>query len=79
MGLISTTEKSNNVNENIDFHIMAIDIGVTCRPPTQKCANGQELYPGLVEFILNSSDCSSNILYEISDAKLDIQHQMKQK
>ncbi|KAK8953264.1 Dual specificity protein phosphatase PHS1 [Platanthera guangdongensis] len=70
MGHISTTEKSNNVNKNIDFHIMAIDIGVTRRPPTQKCAKGQELYPGLVEFILNSSDYSSNILYEISDGKL---------
>ncbi|KAK8953128.1 Dual specificity protein phosphatase PHS1 [Platanthera guangdongensis] len=70
MGHISTMEKSNNVNENIDFHIMTIDIGVTRRPPTQKCAKGQELYPGLVEFILNSSDYSSNILYEIFDGKL---------
>ncbi|KAK8953125.1 Dual specificity protein phosphatase PHS1 [Platanthera guangdongensis] len=70
MGHTSTVEKSNNVNENNDFHIVAIDIGVPRRTPTRKRAKGQELYPGLVEFILNSSDYSSNILYETSGDKL---------
>ncbi|KAK8953132.1 Dual specificity protein phosphatase PHS1 [Platanthera guangdongensis] len=70
MGHTSTSEKSNNVNENNDFHIVAIDIGVPRRPPTRKRAKDQELYAGLVEFIFDSSDYSSNILYETSGGKL---------
>ncbi|KAK8953267.1 Dual specificity protein phosphatase PHS1 [Platanthera guangdongensis] len=70
MGHTSTAEKSNNVNENNDFHIVAINIGIPRRPPTQKREKDQDLYPGLVEVILNSSDYSSNILYETSGGKL---------
>lgn len=53
-----------------DFHVVAIDTGVPRRPPAGKRAKDQERYPKVVELILNNSEYSSNILYEISGGKL---------
>nr|GMC73717.1 dual specificity protein phosphatase PHS1 isoform X1 [Ipomoea batatas] len=64
--------KSLNLDESIssDFHIVAIDSGVPRRPPAGKRANDQEIYPELVELIINCSEYSSNILHEITGGKL---------
>ncbi|KAF2311538.1 hypothetical protein GH714_024633 [Hevea brasiliensis] len=67
--------KSQTSNESIfselhKFHIVAIDSGVPRRPPAGKRANDQANYPKLVELLLNSSDYSSNLLYEITGGKL---------
>lgn len=53
-----------------NFTVVAIDSGVPRRPPAGKRAKDYERYPKLVELILNSSDFSANILYEISGGKL---------
>lgn len=53
-----------------DFHVVAIDTGVPRRPPAGKRAKDQERYPKVVELILNNSEYSSDILYEISGGKL---------
>ncbi|KAG1338736.1 putative Dual specificity protein phosphatase PHS1 [Cocos nucifera] len=57
-------------NKYDDFHIVAIDSGVPRRPPAGKRAKDQERYPKVVELMLNNSDFSSNLLYEISGGKL---------
>lgn len=64
--------KSLNLDESTssDFHIVAIDSGVPRRPPAGKRANDQEIYPKLVELIINCSEYSSNILHEITGGKL---------
>ncbi|KAF5730993.1 hypothetical protein HS088_TW19G00596 [Tripterygium wilfordii] len=51
-------------------HIVAIDSGVPRRPPAGKRANDQVIYPRLVELFLNSSEYSSNLLYDITGGKL---------
>ncbi|KAL6175109.1 hypothetical protein ACLB2K_051752 [Fragaria x ananassa] len=53
-----------------DFPIVAIDSGVPRRPPAGKRANDQEIYPKLVELLLNNSEYSSNLLHEITLGKL---------
>ncbi|KAK9926556.1 hypothetical protein M0R45_023779 [Rubus argutus] len=53
-----------------DFPIVAIDSGVPRRPPAGKRANDQEIYPKLVELLLNNSDYSSNLLHDITLGKL---------
>ncbi|CAA7023411.1 unnamed protein product [Microthlaspi erraticum] len=53
-----------------DFHIVTIDSGVPRRPPAGKRASDQEIYPRLVELLLNSSQYSSNLLYEITEGSL---------
>lgn len=53
-----------------DFPIVAIDSGVPRRPPAGKRANDQEIYPRLVELLLNSSEYSSNVLHDITLGKL---------
>ncbi|CAL9030699.1 unnamed protein product [Prunus brigantina] len=53
-----------------DFPIVAIDSGVPRRPPAGKRANDQEIYPKLVELLLNSSEYSSNVLHDITLGKL---------
>ncbi|XP_039136544.1 dual specificity protein phosphatase PHS1-like [Dioscorea cayenensis subsp. rotundata] len=53
-----------------DFHIVAIDSGVPRRPPAGKRAKDHEVYPKVVELILNSSEFAANILSEISGGKL---------
>ncbi|KAM2035706.1 hypothetical protein TB2_038019 [Malus domestica] len=53
-----------------DFPVVAIDSGVPRRPPAGKRANDQEIYPRLVELLLNSSEYSSNVLHEITLGKL---------
>ncbi|XP_075662731.1 dual specificity protein phosphatase PHS1 isoform X1 [Castanea sativa] len=53
-----------------DLHIVAIDSGVPRRPPAGKRANDQANYPKLVELLLNSSEYSSNLLYDIAGGKL---------
>lgn len=53
-----------------DFPIVAIDSGVPRRPPAGKRAKDQERYPKVVELMLNNSDFSANLLYEITGGKL---------
>ncbi|XP_078158594.1 dual specificity protein phosphatase PHS1-like isoform X2 [Carex rostrata] len=53
-----------------NFTVVAIDSGVPRRPPAGKRVKDYERYPKVVELILNSSDFSGNILYEISGGKL---------
>ncbi|KAG4998926.1 hypothetical protein AAZX31_08G008600 [Glycine max] len=53
-----------------DFNIVAIDSGVPRRPPAGKRANDQVNYPKLVELLVNSSEFASNLLYDITGAKL---------
>lgn len=53
-----------------DFHIVTIDSGVPRRPPAGKRASDQEIYPRLVELLLNSSQYSSNLLHEITEGSL---------
>lgn len=67
-------ESSKDVNQarSDDFHVVAIDTGVPRRPPARKRAKDQERYPKVVELILNHSEYSSNLLYEISGGKLGI-------
>lgn len=70
MSHISTGEQANNVDEQADFRIVAIDTGVPRRPPAGKRVKDQEQYPRLVELLLNSLEYSSNLLHEISGGKL---------
>lgn len=51
-------------------HIVAIDTGVPRRPPAGRRVKDHERYPKVVQLMLNNSDYSSNILYEISGGKL---------
>lgn len=75
---ITASPKSNNnlryqtSDESVfsDLHIVAIDSGVPRRPPAGKRINDQANYPKLVELLLNSSDYSSNLLYDITGGKL---------
>lgn len=53
-----------------EFHIVTIDSGVPRRPPAGKRASDQEIYPRLVELLINSSQYSSNLLYEITEGGL---------
>ncbi|ESQ31920.1 hypothetical protein EUTSA_v10003616mg [Eutrema salsugineum] len=53
-----------------DFHIVTIDSGVPRRPPAGKRASDQEIYPRLIELLLNSSQYSSNLLHEITEGSL---------
>ncbi|MED6194489.1 Very-long-chain (3R)-3-hydroxyacyl-CoA dehydratase [Stylosanthes scabra] len=53
-----------------NFNVVAIDSGVPRRPPTGKRADDQTNYPKLVELLLNSSEFSSNLLYDITGGKL---------
>ncbi|XP_062091529.1 dual specificity protein phosphatase PHS1 isoform X2 [Humulus lupulus] len=53
-----------------DFRIVAIDSGVPRRPPAGKRSNDQATYPKLVELLLNSSEYSSNLLFDITGGKL---------
>ncbi|KAM2033059.1 hypothetical protein ACFX1T_015004 [Malus domestica] len=53
-----------------DFPVVAIDSGVPRRPPAGKRTNDQEIYPRLVELLLNNSEYSSNVLHEITLGKL---------
>ncbi|KAL5564852.1 hypothetical protein UlMin_028016 [Ulmus minor] len=53
-----------------EFQIVAIDSGVPRRPPVGKRANDQVIYPKLVELLLNSSEYSSNLLFDITVGKL---------
>ncbi|XP_052164342.1 dual specificity protein phosphatase PHS1-like isoform X2 [Oryza glaberrima] len=54
------------------IHIVAIDTGVPRRPPAGRRVKDHERYPKVVQLMLNNSDYSSNILYEISGGKLGI-------
>ncbi|KAJ6882582.1 hypothetical protein NC651_028998 [Populus alba x Populus x berolinensis] len=49
---------------------VAIDSGVPRRPPAEKRTNDQANYPKLIELLLNSSDYTSNLLYEVTGGKL---------
>uniref|UniRef100_A0A3N7FX36 Uncharacterized protein n=1 Tax=Populus trichocarpa TaxID=3694 RepID=A0A3N7FX36_POPTR len=51
-------------------HAVAIDSGVPRRPPAEKRTNDQANYPKLIELLLNSSDYTSNLLYEVTGGKL---------
>ncbi|XP_013597850.1 PREDICTED: dual specificity protein phosphatase PHS1 [Brassica oleracea var. oleracea] len=53
-----------------EFHIVTIDSGVPRRPPAGKRASDQEIYPRLVKLLINSSQYSSNLLYEITEGGL---------
>jgi atypical dual specificity phosphatase len=61
-------EERDSCSDN--FTVVAIDSGIPRRPPAGKRIKDYERYPKLVELILNSSDFSANILYEISGEKL---------
>jgi atypical dual specificity phosphatase len=63
-------ERDNTESANDTFHIVAIDTGVPRRPPAGRRMKDHERYPKVVELILNCSDYSANILYEISGGKL---------
>ncbi|PSS07627.1 Dual specificity protein like [Actinidia chinensis var. chinensis] len=67
---ISLESQSSNASTVSDFHIVAIDSGVPRRPPAGKRINDQEKYPKLVELLINSSNYSSNLLYEITRGRL---------
>ncbi|KAG8052093.1 hypothetical protein GUJ93_ZPchr0001g32808 [Zizania palustris] len=68
--LKSVRENAESLNGT--FHIVAIDTGVPRRPPAGRRVKDHERYPKVVQLILNNSDYSSNILYEISGGKLGI-------
>ncbi|XP_011042957.1 PREDICTED: dual specificity protein phosphatase PHS1-like isoform X2 [Populus euphratica] len=51
-------------------HAVAIDSGVPRRPPAEKRTDDQANYPKLIELLLNSSDYTSNLLYEVTGGKL---------
>ncbi|CAM0913070.1 unnamed protein product [Alopecurus aequalis] len=72
------TDASNSTRENAGstsgtLHIVAIDTGVPRRPPGGRRVKDHERYPKVVELLLNNSDYSSNILYEISGALRDLE------
>ncbi|KAL7179671.1 hypothetical protein ACSBR1_042972 [Camellia fascicularis] len=67
---ISLKSQSLNASTLADCNVVAIDSGVPRRPPAGKRVNDQENYPKLVELLINSSDYSSNLLYEITRGKL---------
>ncbi|CAL5444365.1 unnamed protein product [Camellia sinensis] len=67
---ISLKSQSSNASTLADCNVVAIDSGVPRRPPAGKRVNDQENYPKLVELLINSSDYSSNLLYEITRGKL---------
>lgn len=64
--------RENAEGTNGTFQIVAIDTGVPRRPPAGRRVKDHERYPKVVELILNNSDYSSNILYEISGGKLGL-------
>ncbi|EEF51705.1 dual specificity protein phosphatase PHS1 [Ricinus communis] len=68
--LRSQTSDESISSELHNFRIVAIDSGVPRRPPAGKRANDQANYPKLVELLLNCSDYSSNLLYDITGGKL---------
>ncbi|XP_038976631.1 dual specificity protein phosphatase PHS1-like isoform X1 [Phoenix dactylifera] len=70
VGHKSMKKQAADENKYGDFHIVAIDSGVPRRPPAGKRAKDQERYPKVVELMLNNSDFSSNLLYEITGGKL---------
>lgn len=61
-------------NDMSDFYVVAIDSGVPRRPPAGKRSSDQLQYPKLVELLLNSTEFSSNLLYEISGERLGFQN-----
>lgn len=61
-------------NDISDFYVVAIDSGVPRRPPAGKRSADQLHYPKLVELLLNSTEFSSNLLYEISGERLGSQN-----
>jgi len=61
-------------NDISDFYVVAIDSGVPRRPPAGKRSADQLQYPKLVELLLNSTEFSSNLLYEISGERLGSQN-----
>ena len=70
-------DASKRIRENAGItngtlHIVAIDSGVPRRPPGGRRVKDHERYPKVVELILNNSDYSSNILYEISGGRLGL-------
>lgn len=67
---ISLKSHSSLTSSASDSHIVAIDSGVPRRPPAGKRTSDQENYPKLVELLINSSNYSSNLLYEITRGKL---------
>lgn len=64
--------RENAEGTNGTFQIVAIDTGVPRRPPAGRRVKDHERYPKVVELILNNSDYSSSILYEISGGKLGL-------
>ncbi|KAL2347096.1 hypothetical protein Fmac_001096 [Flemingia macrophylla] len=69
---IDTSLKSQMSGESIltGFNIVAIDSGVPRRPPAGKRADDHVNYPKLVELLLNSYEFSSNLLHDITGARL---------
>ncbi|XP_015699315.1 dual specificity protein phosphatase PHS1-like isoform X1 [Oryza brachyantha] len=68
----SDTYDRTNPDQVSSFRIVAIDSGVPRRPPACKRARDQESYPKLVELTLNNWDYSSNLLFEVSFARLGV-------
>ncbi|XP_039114441.1 dual specificity protein phosphatase PHS1-like isoform X2 [Dioscorea cayenensis subsp. rotundata] len=66
------SEVSSNASVTVigDSHIVAIDSVVPRRPPAGKRVKDQEYYPKVVELMLNNTEFSSNLLYEVSGGKL---------
>lgn len=60
----------SDLSVSADFLIVAIDSGVPRRPPAGKRANDHTNYPKVVELLLNSTEYSSTLLYEITGGKL---------
>lgn len=67
---MSTEKQATDGTKSFEFHIVAIDSGVPRRPPAGKRVKDQEQYPRVVELLLNSSEYSANLLYEITGGKL---------
>ncbi|XP_057841042.1 dual specificity protein phosphatase PHS1 isoform X2 [Cryptomeria japonica] len=68
--IVESVEVKNFIS---DFYVVAIDSGVPRRPPAGKRSSDQVQYPKIVELLLNSTEFSSNLLYEISGEKLGSQ------
>ncbi|KAJ0976297.1 hypothetical protein J5N97_018262 [Dioscorea zingiberensis] len=66
----STPSEVSTASAMEDCHIVAIDSVVPRRPPVGKRVKDQEHYPKVVELMLNNSEFSAQLLYEVSGGKL---------
>ncbi|KAG6747267.1 hypothetical protein D5086_027261 [Populus alba] len=68
--VLRVRKSGESLSSDLISHAVAIDSGVPRWPPAGKRTNDQANYPKLIELLINSSDYSSNLLYEITGGKL---------